>query len=615
MKSRNQTPLSLKSTSKKCRRERGMALLSIFGILTVVAIATTAYVNSATQTIRIARTNETDIRLANVCEAGVQDLLVSMWRPFKVAQKFDDLDTALYGASPESPKGVVTGVTTNGDKYSAGVVGYQDTDTYNRLVSVRVVAWTDVNNNGQIDAGEPRKVVDVSTVFSLTRSQVFDYTYFVNNYGWMTGFGPTQLIVNGDMRANGNFDFSGGTPTINGSVFAAPNNKLVPAAAGIVNITPNQWSNSTYQSNSASQRTWRQAYDPTRHGAKGSAEYEKWRDFLYDQAGSIVNNRISGAVVGDVNGYRTYSGTLLDSTPTSEITMPDLHDINRYIALSTNYVDNRATFDDGTPNPDYGQGAYVKVWNASASPPQYVRLDTNGVVTGSAFLAGSPSRPILIHGPVTFTHDCVITGVVQGQGTIYTGRNVHIVGDVTYKHGPDFRGTNPQTIDNQNSKKDLLALAARGSVIIGNVSQFSFPYPLTYMTPPFTKGRWDDNGNWIPPFNAMEFDYTGRRRYQSTFSDSWINAWSSSVNKIDAILYTNYLGGGQLGVGGGGVTFNGSIISKDEAMVIYSLPMRMNYDHRVRERYISRQPLIDINLPRTPALLRSTWQDRGTKYG
>ncbi len=596
---------------RRNRKQRGMALISIFGVLTVVAIGTTAYVNSATQTIRIARSNELEVRLTNVCEAGIQDLLLSLWKPFRNYQAFNDLDFALTGASPGSPKGTTTGSTHDNNVYSAGVIGYTDPDTYNRIVTIRVVAWQDTNNNGALDANETQKVVDVSTVFSLTRSQVFDYTYFVNNYGWMSGFSAAQLIVNGDMRANGNFDFSGGSPTINGSVYASANDRLVPPAQGLVNITPTQQTNSAY--NGVSDPRRRQGYDPLVHGAKGSDEYENWRDFIYDQSGQIVNNRISGSVVGDSRGYKTYPGVLLDSTPTHEITMPDLSDITRYVSLSTSYVDQKQTFEDGTTNPNYGLGAYVEVWNAVLG--EYVRVDVNGVVPGSAALIGTSDKPIRIHGPVTFLDDCVIKGFVEGQGTLYTGRNVHIVGDIKYKNPPDFRGSDPQAIDNANSSKDLLALAARGSVIIGNVKQFKNPYPLKYMTPPFTKGRYDDWGNWIPPFDAMQFDYTGRRRYQSTFSDDYINSISSSVNQMDAVLYTNYLGGGQLGVGGGGVAFNGSIISKDEAMVIYSLPMRMNYDHRIRERRISKEPLIDLNLPRTPALLRSTWQDRGMSFG
>jgi hypothetical protein len=131
------------------------------------------------------------------------------------------------------------------------------------------------------------------------------------------------------------------------------------------------------------------------------------------------------------------------------------------------------------------------------------------------------------------------------------------------------------------------------------------------MTPPFTKGRYDESGNWIPPFDANAVDSTGKKKYQSTMGDTYVHSISESVNTIDAILYTNFVGGGDIGTGGGGVQFNGSIISKDEAMVVFSLPMYMNYDSRIRERALTKTPLIDLQLPRSPVMLRSTWQDRG----
>lgn len=289
--------------------------------------------------------------------------------------------------------------------------------------------------------------------------------------------------------------------------------------------------------------------------------------------------------------------------------MPDLSDLTYYQNLSSTYVDTKATYTDGTANPSYQQGAWVKVWNSTTNT--YDTITTNGVVTGSAALIGTSSKPILVHGPVTFTQDAVIKGYVQGQGTIYTGRNVHIVGSIVYKNPPDFRGNDMQAIDNLNEKKDMVALAARGSVIMGNVSTFTSFYPLQYMTPPFTHGRYDDMGNWIPPFDANQIDGTGFKKYQSVMGNSYINSISSGINQMDAILYTNFVGGGNIGTGGGGVTFNGSIISKDEAMVVFSLPMRMNYDHRIRERTLTQTPLIDLQLPRSPVMLRSTWQDRG----
>ena len=135
------------------------------------------------------------------------------------------------------------------------------------------------------------------------------------------------------------------------------------------------------------------------------------------------------------------------------------------------------------------------------------------------------------------------------------------------------------------------------------------------MTPPFTHGRYDENGNWIPPYDATQTDTTGFKKYQSVLGDTYIHSIASAVNQMDAIIYSNFCGGGDIGTGGSGVQMNGSIITKDEAMVVFSLPMYMNYDSRIKEKALTNKPLIDVNLPRSPVMLRSTWQDRGFSYG
>ena len=147
--------------------------------------------------------------------------------------------------------------------------------------------------------------------------------------------------------------------------------------------------------------------------------------------------------------------------------------------------------------------------------------------------------------------------------------------------------------------------------MMGDPAGFGNPYPLAYMSPPFTHGRYDENNNWIPPFDANAIDSSGFPKYQSVMGNSYVHSIAEGVNQIDAVLYTNFVGGGNIGTNGMGVQFNGSIISKDEAMVVWSLPMTMNYDSRIRERTISKSPLIDLQLPRSPVMLRSTWQDRG----
>lgn len=620
------------------RRDRGSAMLTTFAILALLGAAAMAFLDYSTQAVRLANRQIVDAQTTHLCEAGVQAVLRALWRPFKVEQKFVTMDSACSGASESTPRVSQTGELPSIGRYAAGVVGIEtpNGDVYQRLVVVRSVGWIDRNGNGSWDDGEPRKIVDVSATFALARSQVFDYAYFVNNYGWFYGFSPTSMIVNGDVRANGNMDISGGFPTINGMIVAALNEKLVPAAPGLVNTPAVKDSNATYRTKAANNPRMRPGYSPTEHGAYGSAEWDRWRDFIFDSAEDAVvtpgatdsmalTGKLAGAAVMDSRGIRRWSKrsssastqtVQLDSSPTEEVVMPDLSDLSVYIAKSQSYLDTKATFLDGTPNPNYGQGAWVRVWDQSLNggAGAYRTISTNGVVNGSAVLIGTASRPILIHGPVTFTQDVAIKGVVSGQGTIYTGRNVHIVGSISYKNPPDFRRTGGRTsqaqIDAFNESKDILALAARGSIIMGSPKTLASSGVLQYMRPPFTKPRYNEFGNLVPAYDALATDSTGFRLYQSVMGDNTLHNIAETIYQLDAILYTNFLGGGNLGGGSTQIKFNGSIISKDEAMLLHS-SMEMNYDSRIRERGPNEDALIHLDLPRSPVMLRSTWQDRG----
>ncbi|MCW5938994.1 MAG: hypothetical protein KF884_04365 [Fimbriimonadaceae bacterium] len=625
--------------TRRLRNKRGAALVTTFGVMTLLALAAASYIETSTQSMREARHTLREAQVTHLCEAGLQSAQRALWRPFRQSQQFTLMTQACNGASPTSPRVVQNGTIPGVGRFTSGVINFTQVNPYLATVTIRSVGFIDLNSNGVLDATEPFKEVNSVSRFELARSQVFDYTYFINNYGWMDGFGVNDLIVNGDMRANGNFDFLNGSPTINGSVYAASNEKLSPKAPGFINTPPVKWSDNTYATNHANGATphrlrWRQVYNSGVHGAPGTTSFEKWRDLVfksegqwmagYDGSNGYVPPGTFGAVIADSRGtnswVRTSTGsagtkTLIDTKPTKEVVMPDLSELSRYQQLSSDFSNDPGTyqkqnFADGTANPNYGQPAYVEVWNSSTN--SYQRISNNqGQVTGSAVLIGTDARPIRVYGPVTFTQDVVIKGRVTGQGTLYAGRNVHVVGSVRYSNGPDFTGNNPNQIDLINEKRDMLGLAARGSVIMGDPTKFGNPYPLYYMQPPFTKGRYDDNNNWIPPFNAMEFDSTGRRRYQSTIADATMTSIAESVNQIDAVLYTNFVGGGNVGAGGGGMTLNGTIISRDEAIVTWSLPLRLNYDNRIRERGPDQPPLIDLNLPRQPTIMRSTWQDKG----
>jgi len=617
---------------RKQRRIHGSTMVTTLIMGGLATITGVAYLDIATQDLRTAAARTREVATQNLAEGGLNAITQDIWRQFKISQRFDPIHSALSGASPTNPRWVRTGVFAGVGNYTASVIGYTQPDSYTRRITVRSVGWIDRNGNGQLDANEPRQVIDQTFDLSLTRSAVFDYAYFVNNYGWMYGFSGEQLVMNGDSRSNGDFEFqygSGGPPVFNGTIMASPNEKLSPRAQGRIILpggsqTPRQWSNTDYITRALTNPWMRQAYNSALHGAFGSSTFNLWRDYLYHAQGQMVNGSPFGAVLADVNGTRNFSNQILDTRPTSELPLPDLNDLNYYINLSRTWRNPKATYSDGLPNPNYNQPAYIEVWNPQQN--RYVRVDTNGVINGSVALIGYQNRPIRIHGPITVTQDVVIRGYIEGQGTIYAGRNVHIVGDIIYKNPPDFRGSVLDTVLSTNERKDALGLAARGSIMMGNTRRFGDPYPLRYMTPPFTRGRYDENGNWIPPFDARQTDSTGRMRYQSAYGDASQNEIERlslqidinqngviedderGISRIDAIMFTNFVGGGNLATDGRGLTVNGAIIAKDEAMVLYSLPLRFNYDWRIKERSLDDQPLINIELPRVASVVRLAWQ-------
>jgi hypothetical protein len=596
-------PIRNKMPSGLRNRDGSIVLGVILVALVVFQLGMAAIVISRTGLDRSQREGNRVICI-NLANAGIQAETGSIWQAFKASQNFTYIDTNASQASNSNPLLTINGTLGTNQRYSVSVIGYSLTDSYNRTLTILSVGWIDTNGNGRLDAGESYRSVISTIQYSLSRSGVFDYTYFVNNYGWMQGFGSSDLVVNGDMRANGNFDFSGGSPTINGSVYAAQNSLLIPAAPGVVNITPSQWTDTYY--NSQNNPRARQAYNSALDGAYGSSSYYNWANLIYDNNASVQNGSIYGAVVGDANGTKTYSGTVLDPKPTSALTMPDLSNISTYEAMSESYVDPTTKYNDGTANPNAGQGAYVQTWNSTTG--KYDTISTNGVVNGCAVIIGDSTHPVLVHGPVTVTEDIVIKGNIQGQGTLYAGRNVQIVGSIQYQNPPNFGGTNQTTIDNANQKCDMLGLAANQSIIMGDTSQFG-SYPLAYMSPPFTNPRYDANGNLIPAYNAYATDSYGVKYYQSLLGDDFIHSVSTGVNQLDCVMYTNMVGGGNIGTSGNGVQLNGSIISKDEAMVLWSLPFHMNYDNRIKEQSLNQKPLIDISLPRTPSVTSLTWQE------
>ncbi|HHI81290.1 MAG TPA: hypothetical protein ENK02_15100 [Planctomycetes bacterium] len=114
------------------------------------------------------------------------------------------------------------------------------------------------------------------------------------------------------------------------------------------------------------------------------------------------------------------------------------------------------------------------------------------------YLHGTSSNPIEIHGTVVVRGDVLITGVVKGQGAIYSGGNVFIPNNLNYADPPSSSrpadGTEAATEAwlTANKNKDFLGLFAKENVVLGD----------------YTNSYWQNYvSNWLGnPMNASEED-------------------------------------------------------------------------------------------------------------
>ncbi|MFT5286790.1 MAG: hypothetical protein ACI8TQ_002963 [Planctomycetota bacterium] len=115
--------------------------------------------------------------------------------------------------------------------------------------------------------------------------------------------------------------------------------------------------------------------------------------------------------------------------------------------------------------------------SSSASPittlPDYAAALTAGnlntvtdLASGNMILRGTQNNPIHIDGDVAIDGDLIITGVVEGEGTLTVRGNVYIPTDIVYADGVDANGN--RTFGEGANGKNLLAIVAGGNVMIGD---------------------------------------------------------------------------------------------------------------------------------------------------
>ena len=404
--------------------------------------------------------------------------------------------------------------------------------------------------------GLERSICEVFRI-GLQRAPIFDYAYFINNWGWFYG---ATITSHGDVRANGNFSMRYG-PTVNGDTYAAVN----PAygAAGNNSGTRNNWNTTKYHSDAPNAARPTNPTDPS------------------DPGGTSWN--------------MGYDPNTTDYSYYQSLDMPYLADLSDYEWYSSNL--------NGTVVQD-GVTIVSNIYNGPGPD------GTNGTPDDGTLILDGTSNTLTVTGPVVVKGDVIIKGKVTGKGCIYAGRNVHIAGNVIAQNPPSWSkpDSNPEQTKVLNENKDMVGLAAKGNVILGNYASPNYNWydrvknwadvgdyeiepsdaDIGYATYTNSDGKVYFDGDYRALDGGTRFQddgsiATNRRFYECCLSYSNFNDFADQdLNRIDAVLYNNHAQMGYVGITDNFVV-NGSMVGRDD-VISFDKGVILNWDIRLGSR-------------------------------
>lgn len=472
-----------------------------------------------------------------------------------------------YGVIPHAV--TVTVVTTSG-------VVIKDTNTYSAEVTLtNMASATHVGVTRRVRE-VIRYIFDSAPAVGGGDSSVFDNVFFIDNIGFFSG---VNCDFNGDVRANKDIDLQYSSIRLNGDSYA-----------GGENTSKKLYKNMTWPTYASQSFAGIYFVDRVR-----PAEYTDYDDSntntYWPQGYDAVVNFNDGVeilempFVGPLAEYEAYAIAAGGG------------------ASDSNKVVNAVWGDDAGENAGIG---------------------TND--TGCLILIGTPANPINLSGIVVATGDIYIKGSYTGQGTLYAGRNIHVIGDLIAVDPPTWPkpDSTPLVTANANKTKDFLGLCAKGSLIFGDHTTLD----TTYLKAPHTASHATDSSdaslgyvsyvsNSVPYFNGdytqpdangtgFRSDGSVRHFFEPMISDAAIAALGVDpwIGWFDAVLYANHLIAGDFDVN---AVINGGFVCRDEAVKRHG-NLALNWDIRMGSRSFDGMgfaPWLPGMLPRQTTVYRT----------
>ncbi len=284
--------------------------------------------------------------------------------------------------------------------------------------------------------------VTTTVRYELEPSDVFNYGYFVNNWGWFYG---DTIRCNGNARSNGQFDSGGYQPTVNGQ----------PLYDGL------SWSG-------------------------GAATLTGYRDDNEDGLEDGLDGGIwSGWDVVNTQNVRGVGGNAANQHDFQEyVEMPNLSNLSPYETKAV------------------ASGGNISIGGTAMSNAVY---GDEGGESKNLYLHGTPADPIVLDGPIVVRGDVIISGTVTGQGAIYAGGNVYVPDSIVYADGPstarpaDNTQASTEAWLTANQNKDFLGLFANENIVVGDHTDSTWRnYVSGWMASSLNRSDEDAGSDGIP---------------------------------------------------------------------------------------------------------------------
>jgi hypothetical protein len=400
-----------------------------------------------------------------------------------------------------------------------------------------------------------------ATITAFPVSTVFDYEYFLNNWGWWWG---TPIYGQGGQRSNWYFDFQGG-PTVNGLLYANPSVEenevpyIVGTPAPFVGLAAAD--PITYVHDGAPRVTMPNLMNFSNYIATALANTSTngiWLGSTQIVAG-VVNN-------GSTNGV---SGIYLVGTTAQPIQIKGTVVVPGDVVIQ-GVVTGQGTLYVGGDLYIAGNLQYKNGPNYSTPP------ETMPATNRDAWVASNQSKDLIAYA----VNGSVFGGDVTSSDWIsyeynYPGSGLQFVGDESHLGADGILGTADDNIPFLHADGTMSTwYDADGNGVVNANYNYNTDINMTAARASAIQGYPTDGGGNPVGYNQVATD---------------------NIGLFDGIFYTDHAMA--IRSAAGSTTFNGAVISRNEQIVFNSV-CNFIYDSRVNSRYHNNpNDIINLGLP------------------